>query len=320
MIGPKPPHALMRPGIVLPFLLVALIWGSTWLVIKGQIGLAPESWSVTYRFAIATVGMFLLAAFQRRGFRMTLGGHLMAIAIGLSQFFLNFNFVYRAEIHLTSGLVAVIFALLMLPNAIFARIFLGQEITTRFLAGTGLALVGIACLLVHEYRAAPPDGMVALGVFFALCGILSASTANVLQASETARLRPMVLMLAWAMLWGTLADAAFAWTVAGAPVFPTSREYWLGVAYLGIFGSVVTFPLYFGLVRQLGPGRAAYNGVLVPVVAMLLSTLFEDFRWSSLAIAGAAVALLGMLVALRARSLPAARSIQDSAIPRNPLR
>ncbi|GAA0265295.1 EamA family transporter [Alteraurantiacibacter aestuarii] len=296
-------HALLRPEVAIPFLLVALIWGSTWLVIKDQLGAAPPSWSVAYRFAIATAGMALLAARQGTGFRMTASGHLFALGIGLSQFFGNFNFVYRAELHLTSGIVAVLFALLMVPNALLGRVFLGVTVTGRFLIGTVIALGGITLLLAHESMAMDPGTSIELGLVFTVLGILAASIANVMQASETARKQPIVLLLAWAMAWGTLFDITLAWSVSGPPVIPVEPRYWAGVAYLGLIGSVVTFPLYFKLIRDLGPGRAAYNGVLVPVVAMALSTVFENYQWSRLAIAGAVLALLGMLVALRGRQI-----------------
>jgi drug/metabolite transporter (DMT)-like permease len=303
VIGVERPHALLRPGIAIPFLLVALIWGSTWLVIKDQLAAAPPSWSVAYRFAIACVGMFILAAMtHRRGFTMTFGGHVVALAVGLALFFINFNFVYRAELYLTSGIVAVLFGLLMVPNAIFGRVFLGVPITPRFLAGSLIGLAGIALLLLHESRVASLDGRVGLGVTLTVLGILAASTANVLQASETARKRPLLLLLAWAMLWGALAGVLFAWLIAGPPVFPAELRYWAGVSYLALVGSVIAFPLYFRLIRELGPGRAAYNGVLVPVVAMAFSTVFEGYRWSGLAIAGGVLALLGMVLALRAKN------------------
>jgi drug/metabolite transporter (DMT)-like permease len=307
VIGQDRRHALLRPGILFPFLLVALIWGSTWFVIKDQLAAAPPSWSVAYRFAIASVGMFVLAAFGGRGFRMTFQGHLLAVAIGLTQFFLNFNLVYQAELYLTSGIVAVLFALLMLPNALLGAVFLGQRITPRFLVGTAVALGGIALLLVHEANEAPPAGQVGLGIALTVLGILSASTANVLQATDTARKRPLLVLLAWAMLWGTLADVLLALAVAGPPVFPDSPRYWGGVAYLAIIGSVVTFPLYFRLIRDLGPGRAAYNGVLVPVVAMAISTLLEGYRWSGLAVGGGVLAMIGLVIALRGRNAPLAK-------------
>jgi drug/metabolite transporter (DMT)-like permease len=306
VIGVNPPHLLLRPRVALPFLLVALIWGSTWFAIKDQLAAAPPSWSVTYRFAIAGAGMFVLAAFGGRGFSLTRAGHLLALAVGFTQFFLNYNFVYQAELHLTSGIVAVLYALLMLPNALLARIFLGQPITARFLTGSLVGLAGIVLLLVHEAREAPPSGMIGLGVALTAVGLLAASAANVMQATAAARRDSLVVLLAWAMLWGTLLDAAFAWLTTGAPVFPQSARYWGGVVYLAIFGSLVTFPLYFWLIRELGPGRAAYNGVLVPVVAMGLSTLFEGYRWSGLAVAGGVLALVGMVIALRGKSEPLA--------------
>lgn len=306
VIGADPPHLLLRPRVALPFLLVALIWGSTWFAIKDQLAAAPPSWSVTYRFAIASAGMAVLAAFGGRGFGLTRAGHGLALAVGFTQFFLNYNLVYQAEIHLTSGIVAVLYALLMLPNALLARIFLGQAVTGRFLAGSLIGLAGIALLLVHEAREAPPTGLVGFGVALTVFGLLAASVANVLQATSAARRDSLVALLGWAMVWGTLLDAGFAWITTGPPVFPANARYWGGVAYLAILGSVVTFPLYFKLIRELGPGRAAYNGVLVPVVAMGLSTVFEGYRWSGLALAGGALSLVGMLVALRGKSEPLA--------------
>jgi drug/metabolite transporter (DMT)-like permease len=73
-----------------------------------------------------------------------------------------------------------------------------------------------------------------------------------------------------------------------------------GVLYLSIIGTVVTFPLYFRLIRDIGPGKAAYTGVVIPVVAMLLSTIFEGYAWSTLALVGSALAMLGLVVAMQA--------------------
>lgn len=298
----RPPHALLRPEISVPFIVVALIWGSTWLVIKDQLAAAPPSWSVTYRFAIAMIGMAALALVRGESLRMTAGGYFFALAIGLTQFFANFNFVYRAEIHLTSGIVAVLFGLLLVPNAIFGRIFLGERVTLRFFLGALVGLFGIGALLVHEAQSAPIGGDVGRGVMYTAIAILAASCANIAQATRQAQGVPITALLFWSMLWGTLADTVFAWSVAGSPVFPANLRYWAGVAYLGLIGSVLAFPLYYTLVRKLGAGRAAYNGVVVPVVAMALSTLFEGYTWSTLALAGGALALAGMVVAMRART------------------
>ncbi len=303
MKGAQPPGSasFLEARIALPFLLTALIWGSTWLVIKGQLGTVPPSWSVTWRFAGATIGMFALALVRRE--RLWPGWAVVRLAavIGVATFCCNFQFVYRAEGYLTSGLVAVIFALLMVPNAVLARLLLGQPITRGFLGGSAVALLGIALLMLHEYRVAPQGGNVPLGAGLVLLALACASLGNVLQASPALRGVSAVVLLAWALLLGALADFALAWILSGPPMFEWTARYGLSVAYLALFGSVLTFPLYNLLLRELGPGRAAYNGVLVPVVAMGLSTLFEGFRWSPLTVAGAALALVGLVLALRAR-------------------
>ena len=284
------------------FILVTLIWGSTWLVIKDQISAVPPAWAVTWRFALAALGMFLLALVRREALLLSREGMLLALPMGLFQFFANFQFVYQAEHYITSGLVAVLFALLMVPNALMARIFVKAEVSGRFIAGSAVALIGIALLLLHEYRAAPGGGgAVLIGIALTCCAILSASSANVMQATDTARRQSVVVLIAWAMVFGTLADALFAWLVAGPPVIDTSARQLAGLAYLAIVGSVVTFPLYFALIRDWGPGKAAYNSVAVPVVAMALSTLFEGYRWSALAIGGAVLAMIGLLIALSGR-------------------
>lgn len=291
-----------RKGVVLPFLLVALIWGSTWFVIKDQIRAAPPGWTVTWRFLLAGAGMFALARWRGDSLRLPPGARRIAVLVGLAQFCGNFQFVYRAEHWLTSGLVAVIYALLMVPNALIARAVHGHRLSARFLAGSAVAIGGIALLLVHELAMAPAGAAIGPGIAFALAGLLCASLANVAQGSPSLGPVPATSLLAWAMAWGTLANAGLALLLEGPPPPDPGLRYWAGIAYLALAGSVVAFPLYFLLIRRLGAGRAAYNGVAVPVVAMGLSTLLEGYRWTMLAALGAALALAGLLIALSRRA------------------
>jgi drug/metabolite transporter (DMT)-like permease len=290
-----------RAAVILPFVTVTLIWGSTWLVIRGQLGIVPPSWSVCYRFVIAGLVLIAFAAFRRERLVLDRGGLAFATALGLAQFVLNFNLVYRAEHYVTSGLVALVFALLIVPNAVFARIFLGRPIERRFVGASAVAIAGVAMLFLHEVRAdASSDGGTMLGIGFTLLGVLSASAANVMQASERATRYPMTVMLGWSMLIGAVCNALFALGTVGAPVMDWQPGYIAGLLYLGIIASSLAFTLYFGLVRAIGPAMAAYSGVIVPMIAMLLSTLFEGYRWSPLAVIGCALALGGLLLALRA--------------------
>lgn len=291
-----------RLTVLVPFAIVTLIWGSTWLVIKDQLASVPPSWSVAYRFAIGGVAMLIWAAMRKE--RLTLDGRGLgfAAALGFAQFVLNFNFVYRAEQHITSGVVAVVFALLLVPNAILARIFLGQRMGQQLLVGSAVAIAGVALLFLHEARLSPAGTSETLiGIGLSLTAVLCASTANVMQATETSKAYPMSTIIGWAMLTGAGCNAIFSLATVGAPVFDTRLSYSAGLLYLGVFGSAFAFSLYFRLIQTIGPAKAAYTSVLIPVIAMLLSTLFEGYVWSWLAAAGAVLVMAGLVIALRAR-------------------
>jgi drug/metabolite transporter (DMT)-like permease len=150
--------------------------------------------------------------------------------------------------------VAAIYALLMVPNALLARVLLGTPLKGRFLAGSGVAMAGIALLVAKEEHGGV--GREALmGLVLALGGLLSASLANAMQATDTGRRQAVVPLVAWAMLFGALVDVAVAWGVAGPPVMEGSLRFWAGVGWLAIAGSVITFPLYFALIRSMGRAR-----------------------------------------------------------------
>lgn len=294
---------LLQPKIFFPFLLVTCIWGSTWLVIRDQLGVVPAAWSVTYRFAIAGVAMFAYARWSGASLRIGREGHLLALLFGIPQFCLNFNFVYAAEHYITSGLVAVVFALLLVPNSVFGWLFLKQRLTGGFVAGSLIAVAGVALLFLQELRASETSrAEVMIGIGVTLLGVLSASVSNVMQGTERMRGRPISAMIAWGMAYGVLCNAAIAWSLHGQPTIEMRPAYWAGLFYLGLLASAIAFTLYFGIIRAVGPARAAYSSVLIPIIAMALSTVFEDYHWSTLAVAGGALALSGLVIALRSRS------------------
>ena len=292
-------------AILVPFAIFTLIWGSTWIVIRDQLGSVSPHWSVTFRFVIAATAMMILAKVQGQSLRLGRDGLIAAFVIGVTQFCLNFNSVYMAERHITSGLVATFFALLLIPNAILARILLGHRVHARFMIGSAVAVLGIALLFTHEFRLRPVgSGEVVVGLVLTLTGMLGASSANVYQAMDRARHHPLTALLAWSMAIGAVLDAIIAITVAGAPTFDPRPAYVAGLLYLALAASALAFSLYFPVVRKIGPAKAAYSSVMVPIIAMALSTLFEGYRWSLLAALGAALALGGMLIAMSDRTEP----------------
>lgn len=288
--------------VQIPFWTCTLIWGTTWFVILGQIGTVPPVWSVTYRFLVAGIAMFAYSLLSGASLRIGRDGHVFALIFGIAQFVLNFNLVYQAEAYITSGLVALVFALLIVPNTVFARMFLGTRPGGRFYLGAAIAVAGIALLFVNEYRVAGVNSRSVLtGIGLTMLGVLSASVANVMQATKRAARLPMASLLAWGMFWGTLLDAMVAWMTAGPPVVDWSFAYIGGVLYLGLAASAIAFMAYFSVIRMIGPGPAAYSGVIVPVIAMGISTLWEDYRWTAAAAAGGLLALAGLIIALTAR-------------------
>ncbi len=291
-------------SIALPFAIFTAIWGGTWIIIRDQIGTVPAQWSITYRFLIAAAAMGLLARWKGQSLHLPRRGIVIAGALGFFQFVINFNAVYMAEQHITSGLVATVFALLLIPNSLLGWAFLGQKLTRRFLWSSAVAVCGIGMLFVHELQEHPGEsGQILLGIGMTLAGMLGASVANVFQARDEVRRYPLFTLLTWAMALGALMDGLIAFVFTGPPVFETRAGYWFGLLYLALFASALAFSLYLPVIRKIGPGKAAYSSALVPIIAMGFSTWLEDYRWTALTISGALLAIGGMVAALsRSRS------------------
>jgi drug/metabolite transporter (DMT)-like permease len=293
-------HGSTFRSVTLPFIVFTAIWGSTWIVVRTQLGTVPPQWSVTYRFVAAAIAMAAVAAWKGESLRIGRAGLLAAAFLGFTQFCVNFNAVYLAERHITSGVVATVFALLLVPASLMGWAWLGHRPTARFAWSSLVAVGGIMLLFVHEVREHPADSrQIAAGLGLTLVGMLGAAVANVLQARPEIRRFPLFALLAWSMAAGALIDGLIALAMTGPPVFDPRPAYWLGVLYLALFASVLTFSLYYPVVRRIGPAKAAYSSVLVPIIAMGFSTAFEGYRWTGLTVGGAVLALGGMAAALR---------------------
>ncbi len=298
-IHAAPQRRTLRTTTIVQFLTLAAIWGSTWIVIKGQLGSVPVAWSVSYRFLIGAAAMAVLTLVVGRRLRLPAVGHAIALLVGALQFALNFNLVYEAERHVTSGLVALIFALIVVPNTLLARAFLGQRIAPAFVLGSVIGIAGVALLVGGDLGG---QSNAPLGIGLGVVAVLCASAGNVLQATERARILPLEPLLAFTMLYGGLIAGAVAWALDGPPPPSPSPSYVGGLAYLAIIASALAFRLYYSLIREIGPARASYVNVVVPVIAMGLSTVFESYIWTWGSAAGAVLAMVGLVIALRSRA------------------
>jgi drug/metabolite transporter (DMT)-like permease len=299
------PQSSTFRGVVLPFIVFTLIWSSTWIVIRDQLGPVHPLWSVTYRFIIAAAAMAVVARWNGESLRLGKSGIAAAAMIGLLQFCVNFNGVYLAEQHITSGVVATFFALLLIPNTLLAWALLGHKPDGRFVLGSAVSIVGVGLLFTHELRENGfGGGETLLGLGLTLAAMLGASGANVYQARPHLKRFPFYALLAWAMAIGAVIDGTLALLFAGPPTIEWRIGYWVGMLYLALAASALAFSLYFPVVRRIGPAKAAYSSAIVPIIALGFSTWLEGYRWTWLGIAGVTLAVGGMLVALsRSRSV-----------------
>jgi drug/metabolite transporter (DMT)-like permease len=289
------------PDLIL-YLVTVFIWGSTWLAITFQLGQVDPALSIAYRFGLAAVILLVYARLRGLSLRFTLRQHGFIALQGLLLFSLNYILVYLAEGLLTSGLVAIIFSMVVILNMVFGALLLGDPINGRVVAGALLGLTGLTIIFWPELQALALDNQRTLGLLFAGAGSVSASLGNITSARNQRHGLPVIQVNAVGMAYGAVLMAVLA-IVRGAPLkFELSTGYILSLIYLAVFGSVVAFGSYLTLLGRIGPGRAAYVTVLFPVIALLLSTLFEGLTWTLAGGLGAVLVLAGNVLVLRRRS------------------
>jgi drug/metabolite transporter (DMT)-like permease len=289
----------MSPAIL--FAIATAIWGSTWLAIKFQLGIVPPEASVAYRFALAAVILAAWCYARGRSLRFPARTHAWIAAQGATFFGLNYVGVYVAERYVTSGLVAVVFSTIVFMTPIGTRIAFGTPIAPRVAIGATLGVAGVALLFLPELRAAGEGGDAALGIAFAFGATLIAAIGNLITMRLQRDNVPVFTGTAWGMAYGALTAALVATLWGIEWTFDASRPYIASLAYLALFGSVVAFGAYFLLLKRVGAGPASFVGVSTPVLAMLLSTVFEGYQWTWVAIVGVVLAIAGNLLALRAK-------------------
>jgi drug/metabolite transporter (DMT)-like permease len=287
-------------GVATLFLTATVIWGSTWLAIKYQLGVVAPEVSVVYRFAVA--GLLLIAYCLATGhpLRYSPRDHVFLALQGVLLFGLNYVAIYVAEQFVASGLVAVVFSTIVFMNPLGIRIVFGSPpVTARILIAAALGVAGIALLFLPDLVLATRGGDAALGVAFGLGGTVIASAGNLAAFRNQRAGIPIVQGNAWGMLYGAAVAAGIA-LAQGVPfTFDARPAYVLSLAYLVIAGSIAAFGAYLTLLKKVGAGPASFVGVATPVVALALSTLFEDYRWSATAAAGVVLAVAGNVLAMR---------------------
>jgi drug/metabolite transporter (DMT)-like permease len=273
--------------------ITVLIWGSTWLAIKFQLGVVAPEASIAYRFALAAFLLFAYAYIRKLTMRFKLQDQVYFALQGLLLFSLNYILVYLAEQYLTSGLVSVIFSMIVVFNVIFGALFLRNPIRPRVVGGAALGLFGLIIIFRPELSAFNLSSGKTMGLLMCIVGTISASLGNIVSARSQKAGLPVIQTNAFGMAYGSIFMFVLAIVRGVEFSFDPSIEYIGSMLFLAIFGSVVAFGTYLTLLGRIGPDRAGYVTVLFPIIALILSTLFEGFSWSFAGIIGIIFVLIG---------------------------
>jgi len=287
---------------VLLFAGASLIWGSTWLGIKLQLSQVPPILSVGYRFCMAALILLFYCRLRRMPLAFSRRDHFFMALMGATLFGLSYCGSYLATGYMTSGLVAVVFSTILMWNIFNLRVFMGQPVAWRAFAGGVMGLTGIAVVFRHDLAAfAATRGLI--GLMIALGAAYMASAGNVI-GSHTARNGiPITQANAFGMTYGGLLTLGIHFAAGGRPAMDWSIGYLGPMLYLTIFGSIAAFGCYMRLISRIGAEYAAYVTLVAPVIALALSTVFEDYRWTADALVGVAMVLAGNLIILTPRSV-----------------
>ena len=283
------------------YLATILIWGSTWFAIKLQLGVVPPAVSVAWRFLAAAALLLGYALWRRLPLRYSRRDHGWMLLQGVLLFCLNYVGFYLSERQLASGLVAVICSLMMIGNIIGMRLFFGVPVQRVNLIGGVLGIAGVALLFLPELRGLSASRATLAGIALAAGATISASLGNMVASRNQRHGLPILQASGWSMLYGALVTGAAALLLGEDLRFDWSWRYLASFAYLVVFGSVLAFGAYLTLMKRIGAHRAGYAMVAIPVVALLISTWFEDLHWTANLWAGVALCLIGNVLVLGRR-------------------
>jgi len=281
------------------FVACVAIWSTTWIAITFQLGTVAPEISVAYRFLLASALLFCWCLIRRLPLRFSAREHAWLALFGLTTFGVGYVFVYYAEQHVVSGLVAVGYSASPLLGMLGMRLCFGTPMTARVTIASLLGITGIVVVFYPELARLQDSRDTVTGVLFTAISVLVASVGSMIAYRNQRTGVPLWQGMAWGMLYGALSALAVGLASGKALLFEATPVYALSLAYLALLGSIAAFASYLTLLKRIGAARAGYIGVMVPVVALLLSAAFEGFRFHPLTWAGMAISIAGNVLILR---------------------
>jgi len=292
----------MRLKNILLFIIPAFIWGSTWLAIKYQLGVVDPLISVFYRFLLASMIIFIFLLVSKYNLKYTIKEHLFMGLQGGLLFGINYWLVYLAEVNLTSGLVAIVFSTIVFFNILFGSLFLKSKIKPLVLLGAVIGFTGIIFIFKNEILGFTLSSQNSIALFIAFIGAITASLGNIVSAYNQKKKIPVIQNNAFGMFYGSIIMLILALMMNKPIYFDLSLPYTLSLLYLAIFGSVIAFGCYLTLLGRIGADKAGYATLVIPIIAIIMSTIFEGYLWSLNLMLGIVFILVGNFIVLKKRN------------------
>jgi len=293
------------------FAIAVVIWSTTWHAILYQLAHTTPELGVALRFGLAGALGLAVAAWRGDSLRFPLRGHALLALQGVFMYSLAYFAVYHAEVHVPSGLVAVGYSASPLLNGIGAWLLWRTAIDARFLAGGALCIAGVTLIFWPEFAALGAGTSVTLGALFTVAAVLLSSVGSLAATRNPKHGLPFWPALGWGMGYGAVASLLVVLALGQPLALPgpaVAPAWWASLAYLSIAGSVIAFACFLTLQQRVGPGPASTIGVMTPVLALVVSALFEGFRPVLLTWLGALLAVAGNVLILKPRLRPSAAS------------
>ncbi len=273
------------------------IWGSTWYILKLQLGVVAPEMSIAYRFGLASLVLFAWSWKRNKNLSFSVDHHKIFILKGISLYSVGYFCAYHAGGMIPSGLNSILFSTMVLFNIFNAAIFFKKKISLLTLFGACLGLGGLTLIFLPELQDLDTsNSTILLGMGLAILAGLIGSFGNIASMKSQVKGARIMEANAYSMGYGGLISLIVALLMGKSLLFDTSFTYVWSLFYLAIFGSIITFGCYLTVLGRLGPDKAGYPMVLIPVVALVISEIFEDYQWSSYAILGIILMLFGNLM------------------------
>ena len=293
----------MKLKQILYFIIPCLIWGSTWFAIKFQLGQVDPLASVAYRFLIAGLLLISFCLIRKMNMRFSWKEHLLMMLQGMILFGFNYWLVYLAEEDLTSGIVSIIFSFAIFTNIFFNFLFLKGKIRREVLAAAILGVAGTFLIFNQELKNSEQAAVGYVALSFCFGSIVLASLGNILSKYNQTRRMPVIQTNAFGMTYGSLTMLLMVPLSGRSFTFDPSFSYIASLLYLALFGSILAFNLYLKLLGEIGPDRAGYVTLVSPVIALLISSFFENYQWGLAAAIGILLLFAGNFLALKIKPL-----------------